>query len=112
MKAEVRAASQNYIVTKPLADSRNAAPPDMLVGLCHSRGPWTLDFGLWTRAKRGPQPLLKDSIPIMPIKVAIVEDESRFRESLAILINGVEGFVCVGSYPNAETALREMPGAW
>jgi DNA-binding NarL/FixJ family response regulator len=48
----------------------------------------------------------------MPIKVAIVEDESRFRESLAILINGAEGFVCVGSYPNAETALREMPGAW
>lgn len=48
----------------------------------------------------------------MPIKVAIVEDDARFRESLAVLINGADGFRCVGAYPNAETALRELPRAW
>jgi DNA-binding NarL/FixJ family response regulator len=45
------------------------------------------------------------------IKVAIVEDDTRFRESLAILIGGGE-FRCVGSYPNAEVALKQMPRDW
>jgi DNA-binding NarL/FixJ family response regulator len=43
-----------------------------------------------------------------PIKVAIVEDETSFRESIAVLINGAQGFRCVGTYPNAETALKEL----
>jgi len=47
-----------------------------------------------------------------PIKVSIIEDDSRFRESLAILINGAEGFRCVGDYPNAEVALKEIPKNW
>lgn len=46
------------------------------------------------------------------IKVAIVEDDARFRESLAIMIGGAAGFACVGAYPNAETALREIPRHW
>lgn len=45
------------------------------------------------------------------IKVAIVEDDTRFRESLAMLIGGGE-FRCVGSYPNAEAALKQMPQNW
>lgn len=48
----------------------------------------------------------------MPIKVSIIEDDSRFRESLAILIDGAEGFCCSGKYPNAEIALKEIPKNW
>ncbi|HZQ48197.1 MAG TPA: response regulator transcription factor [Verrucomicrobiae bacterium] len=48
----------------------------------------------------------------MPIKVSIVEDDARFRESMAILIDGAEGFRCAGAYPNADTALLEIPKAW
>jgi DNA-binding NarL/FixJ family response regulator len=46
------------------------------------------------------------------IKVAIVEDDTRLRQSLTILINGADGFRCVNTYPNAETALRELPRQW
>src|SRR5438128_553915 len=46
------------------------------------------------------------------IKVAIVEDESGIRESLAILINGAGGFRCIATYPNAEVALKQMPREW
>ena len=45
----------------------------------------------------------------MPIAVAIVEDDARIRESLAILLNGVEGFRCVGSHGSAEEALGAIP---
>ena len=48
----------------------------------------------------------------MPIKVAILEDDSRLRESLAVLINGSDDLRCIGEYPNAETALKEIPGNW
>src|SRR5215471_15528332 len=48
----------------------------------------------------------------MPISVAIIEDDTRYRESISILIDGAEGFRCSGSYPNAETALKEMPNHW
>lgn len=40
----------------------------------------------------------------MSIKVAIVEDDARVRESLAILINGANGFRCISAFPNAEAA--------
>jgi DNA-binding NarL/FixJ family response regulator len=39
------------------------------------------------------------------INVAIVEDEDEVREGLALLINGSEGFRCVLTYANAESAL-------
>lgn len=48
----------------------------------------------------------------MPIKVAIVEDDTRFRESLVSLINMNEDFCCISAFPNAEIALREMPQHW
>jgi RNA polymerase sigma factor (sigma-70 family) len=46
------------------------------------------------------------------IKVAIVEDDAGIRESLAILINGAAGIRCIGTYPNAKTALKEFPRDW
>jgi DNA-binding NarL/FixJ family response regulator len=48
----------------------------------------------------------------MSINVSIVEDDTRFRESLEILIGGAEGFRCLGAYPNAEVALKEIPANW
>ncbi len=45
----------------------------------------------------------------MQIKVALVEDDAPVREELARLINRAPGFVCVGAYPDGETALAEIP---
>lgn len=44
------------------------------------------------------------------IHVAIIEDEKQIRESLAILINGSEGFVCLNALENAEDAIAAIPG--
>src|SRR5947207_7573549 len=41
-----------------------------------------------------------------PINVALVEDIREVREGLAALINGTQGFRCVGSYYSMEAALR------
>jgi DNA-binding NarL/FixJ family response regulator len=48
----------------------------------------------------------------MPIKVAIVEDDTGVRQSLEALISGTPGFQCTGSYANAETALRRTSHDW
>src|SRR5437899_2295901 len=48
----------------------------------------------------------------MPIKVAIVEDNSGIRESLVILLRGTPGFYCQAAYVNAEDALRQLPRDW
>jgi DNA-binding NarL/FixJ family response regulator len=48
----------------------------------------------------------------MPINVSIVEDNKRLRESLSILIDGSDGFRCLSSFPNAEEAIKRLPGAW
>ncbi len=45
----------------------------------------------------------------MSIAVAIVEDDARIRESLKMLIEGVEGFRCIGVHGSAEEALRGIP---
>ncbi len=45
----------------------------------------------------------------MKIRVGIVDDEKQIRESLAILIDGSEGFSCKHSYENAEDAIAEIP---
>jgi DNA-binding NarL/FixJ family response regulator len=45
----------------------------------------------------------------MEIKVGIVEDEKQIRESLAILINGSEGFSCTDAYESAEAAIAAVP---
>jgi DNA-binding NarL/FixJ family response regulator len=46
------------------------------------------------------------------IKVALVEDDTGFRESLVSLINMAEGFRCINAFPNSEVALRELPQNW
>ncbi len=45
----------------------------------------------------------------MAIAVTIVEDDARIRDSLRILIDGVEGFRCVGHHASAEEALTAVP---
>lgn len=50
--------------------------------------------------------------PAAKASVALVEDDTGVRESLAVLINGAPGFRCVGAYANAETALRHIPENW
>jgi DNA-binding NarL/FixJ family response regulator len=42
------------------------------------------------------------------IKVAIVEDNKTIRDGLSVLVNGTEGFECVGSYSNCESFLKEL----
>lgn len=46
----------------------------------------------------------------MPITVAIVEDNEKIRDGLAVLINGSPGFSCVAAYETAEEALKHLPG--
>ncbi|AWI26257.1 response regulator transcription factor [Flavobacterium pallidum] len=45
----------------------------------------------------------------MEIRVGIVEDEKQIRESLAILINGSEGFRCTDTFESAEAAIISLP---
>lgn len=45
----------------------------------------------------------------MPIKVALVEDDEGIRASLAALIRRASNLRLYGDYPNAETALKEIP---
>ena len=40
------------------------------------------------------------------ISVAIVEDDDEIRETLSLLINGTEGFVCPESYGDCESAMN------
>jgi DNA-binding NarL/FixJ family response regulator len=42
------------------------------------------------------------------IRVCLVEDDDKIRESLIILIEGTDGFRCVGAYESAEEALRDI----
>ena len=43
------------------------------------------------------------------INVAIIEDNNIIREGLAALINGTEGYRCVGVYPTSEKFLEQIP---
>lgn len=43
------------------------------------------------------------------ILVSIVEDDVKFRGTLARLIDSTEGFSCVSRHPDPENALRELP---
>jgi DNA-binding NarL/FixJ family response regulator len=47
--------------------------------------------------------------PVMPIRVAIVEDDERVRGSLAMLIGGTPGFELIASFSDCETALEYLP---
>ncbi|MBM3879874.1 MAG: response regulator transcription factor [Verrucomicrobia bacterium] len=43
------------------------------------------------------------------IRVALVEDHAGFRESLEALLGGTANCVCVGSFPDARSALERLP---
>ncbi|KAA9349039.1 MULTISPECIES: response regulator [Larkinella] len=45
-----------------------------------------------------------------PITVAIVEDKELIRQSLAILVDGADGFACQATFETAEAALDHLPG--
>jgi DNA-binding NarL/FixJ family response regulator len=47
----------------------------------------------------------------MPIRVAIVEDHDDFREGLYHILEGTEGFRCVGKFASVEEAARNLPNA-
>ncbi len=42
------------------------------------------------------------------IKISIIEDDKEIRESLAILIEGTDGFSCVSHYGSVELALKKI----
>ena len=53
--------------------------------------------------------MVANIIEIMPIKVAIVDDDEGIRTGLAALIRRAPNFKLTGDYPDAETALKEIP---
>lgn len=68
----------------------------MLMRLAHSRA----------------SPLHRDGVgPLnrMTIRVAIVEDDQRLRNGLAMLLGGSLGFELIGSYSDAESAIASLP---
>jgi DNA-binding NarL/FixJ family response regulator len=42
------------------------------------------------------------------IYVSIVDDDQVIREGLASLLNGTDGYQCVGAYPDCETAIKDL----
>ena len=46
--------------------------------------------------------------PLTEIKVAVIEDHREFREYLAALLSGTEGFRCAGSFCSMEQALPKI----
>jgi len=47
--------------------------------------------------------------PRQPIRVALVEDDRRLRESLGLLLGGTPGFDCVAAFGSMEEAARVAP---
>jgi DNA-binding NarL/FixJ family response regulator len=47
--------------------------------------------------------------PAAMIKVSIVEDDTKLRETMARYFAGQSGFRCIGTYPDAESALVGIP---
>jgi len=43
------------------------------------------------------------------IKIAVIEDLEGYRNIIQILLNGSDGFACVGAFANAEAAREELP---
>jgi DNA-binding NarL/FixJ family response regulator len=46
--------------------------------------------------------------PGADIRVAVIEDDDRVRESLAVLIDGTAGFCCANAYGSGEEALKSI----
>jgi DNA-binding NarL/FixJ family response regulator len=59
------------------------------------------------------QTTVADPSAVALVKVAIVEDQRKFREALSAIIEGTEGFRCAGSFRSMEEALdkigRDLP---
>ncbi len=47
--------------------------------------------------------------PAMPVKVAIIEDHHEYRQYLAALVSGSEGFRLAGSFGSVEEAVKKIP---
>ena len=45
----------------------------------------------------------------MALRVAIVEDDPRWRSNLELLLGETQGLECVGSYPSGEAAVADLP---
>jgi len=50
-------------------------------------------------------------VPFIPIRVAVVDDKRRFRDSLVMVLKGAPSFRAVSVCKDAEQAMREIPGA-
>ena len=55
------------------------------------------------------RPGLVAALEVVPIKVSIVEDDAKLRETLVRYFAGQSGFRCVKAYANAEAALADIP---
>ncbi|PYI87919.1 MAG: DNA-binding response regulator [Verrucomicrobia bacterium] len=44
-----------------------------------------------------------------PIKVAIIEDNDPLREAYVAILNGTEGFRCIGDFRTGEAAIEKIP---
>ena len=49
------------------------------------------------------------SLSLPMISVSLVEDDAKLRATLARYLTGQPGFRCLKAYPNAETALADLP---
>jgi DNA-binding NarL/FixJ family response regulator len=49
------------------------------------------------------------SLRLPMISVSLVEDDAQLRETLVRYLTGQPGFRCLKAYPNAETALADLP---
>ena len=45
----------------------------------------------------------------MPLKVAIVEDDPRWRANVESLLRETDGLECIGSYRTGEDAIENLP---
>src|SRR5437016_12418633 len=53
--------------------------------------------------------VVANAVETMPIKVAVVDDDEGIRTSLAAMIRRASNLRLTGDYPDAETALKEIP---
>ena len=56
---------------------------------------------------RESQPVIEERA-LPEIKVAIIEDRREIREGLAMLIDGTDGYSCVGTFPSMEDAIAKI----
>lgn len=57
-----------------------------------------------------PELTMKSDPPVEMISVAVVEDSPAIRSSLVKILTREKDMVCVGEFPNAEEAIKFLPG--